>query len=281
MQWDSERPYIRISLCSDRLAEHSLEDVVGIAADLGYEGIEIMASAGHMPEDASDESIERIAQQLANYGMECVALWPPAGRFAQKSDADAEADIEHIQRYMQIAERLQCRILGLQIGGPPNPREAREDHWLRAAHYLRECCDLALGKRLDVVVDNSPGLTATIDDTLYLLSLVDRPNLGVNYGPADLLQTDRFYGLQALARFGDLVFNIHLRDGVQGRVDDASAPLLGEGELEYHGIAGWLKESGYVGFVSAACRRTATLEYSSVDIARHEYAAIRQLLEES
>ena len=281
MQWENERPYIRISVCSDRLAENSLEDAVGIATDLGYEGIEVIGSAGHLPSDPDDPTVERVAQQLANYGMECVALWPPAGRFAQKSDADADADIERIQGYMQVAEKLQCRILGLQIGGPPSPRDAREDHWLRAAHYLRECCDLALGKRLDVVVDNSPGLTATIDDTLYLVSLVDRPNLGVNYCPADLLQTDRFYGLQALARFGDLVFNIHLRDATRGIVDDATAPLLGEGEVEYHGIAGWLKESGYVGFVSAACRRAPTPEYPSLDIARHEYAAIRQLLEES
>jgi sugar phosphate isomerase/epimerase len=281
MQWDNEMPYIRIAICSDRLAAYDLEEAVRLATDLGYEGIEIVAPASHMPDDVSDAKVERVAQQLLNYGMECVALWPPAGRFAQKSDAEAEADIASLQRYMEIADRLQCRILGLQTGGPANPREAREDHWLRAAHYLRECCDLALGRRLDVVVDNSPGLTATIDDTLYLVGLVDRPNLGVNYSPADLLQTDRFYGVQALARFGDLAFNVHIRDAVHGRGEDGAGPLLGEGEVDYHAIAGWMKQSGYVGFVAAACRRAAGPDLSDVDIARHEYAALRQLLEES
>ncbi|MBC7287037.1 MAG: sugar phosphate isomerase/epimerase [Armatimonadetes bacterium] len=276
-----QRGEIRIAICSKILQEYDMLEAIEIAAGLGYEGMEIFGVPRHLPENVDDELVEETANQLFNYGMACVTLCTYVGNFAQKSDAECEAELGKFRRYLDIAERLDCRMIRVLPGGPPRPENAREDHWLRAAYYLRECCDMALGRGIDVIVENNFGLTATVDATLHLINLVDRPNLGVNYDPGNLFRMDKYYGVEALARFGTLVFNVQVKDCAKSRGVDEWQLLLGEGEVDYKTIFTWLLDHGYVGFVSAESHREPDDELSAIDIARHEFAALRSLLEEA
>ncbi len=272
---------IRIGICSKILQDYDIEEAIAIAADIGYEGIEIFAVPKHLPEDVDDEKVEAVARELDRRGMECVSLCTYVGRFAQKGDAECEAEVEKFKRYMDIAQRLGCYMIRVLPGGPKNPRDAREDHWLRAAHYLRECCDLALGRRLGVILENNFGLTATVDGTLYLIDLVARPNIGINYDPGNLFRMDKYYGIEALERFGGLVWNVQVKDAAKSGGVDEWRLLLGDGEVDYHSIFGYLLDVGYDGYVTAECHREPDEEMSAEDIARHEYLAISQLVRES
>ncbi len=170
-------------------------------------------------------------------------------------------------------------MIRVQPGGPPKPSAAREDHWERAAHYLRECCDLALSRDVGVVIENNFGLSATCDATLEMIARVDRPNLGINYDPGNLYRMDRYYGIEALARFGQLVWNVQVKDCYRDAHTDDYRLLLGEGEVDYASIFAWLKDMEYDGHLSAESHKEPTEEMSARDIAEHEYAAIRALIE--
>ena len=278
--YEYERGEIRIAICSKILQEYDMLEAIEIAGELGYEGMEIFGVPKHLPDDVDDELVEATAQQLFNFGMTCVSLCTYIGVFAQKSDRECEEELSKFRRYMDIADRLGCKMIRVQPGGPPRPEQAREDHWLRAAYYLQECCDMALARDLDVIVENNFGLTATVDATLRLISLVDRPNLGINYDPGNLFRMDRYYGPEAMARFGTLIFNVQVKDAAKSRGLDEWKLLLGEGEVDYRTIFRWLLDHGYIGFVSAECHREPDDELSAIDIARHEFIAIRDLLDE-
>ncbi len=270
---------IRIAICSKILQDHEISEAVGIAAEIGYEGMEIFGVERHLPADASDSKVRGLAGQLRNAGMEAVTLCTYIGMFSQKSDDECLQDVERFRRYLDMAEELECDLIRVQPGGPPIPSAAREDHWLRAAHYLRECCDLALSRDIGVVMENNFGLSATVDATLDLIARVDMPNLGVNYDPGNLYRMDRYYGVEALMRLGELVWNVQVKDCYRDETTDDYRLLLGEGEVDYATIFAWLKETDYDGHVSAESHRKPDAQMSAADIARHEFEAIKTLLQ--
>jgi len=270
---------IRIAICSKILQEYDISEAVGIAAEIGYEGMEIFGVDRHLPADAPDQKVRELAGRLRNVGMEAVTLCTYIGMFSQKSDDECLEDVERFRRYLDMAEELECDMIRVQPGGPPIPSAAREDHWARAAHYLRECCDLALSRDVGVVMENNFGLSATVDATLEMIARVDRPSLGINYDPGNLYRMDRYHGIEALTRFGELAWNVQVKDCYRDETTDDYQLLLGEGEVDYLTIFAWLKESDYDGHVSAECHREPDHEMSAVDIARHEFEAIKALLE--
>ncbi|MGM0492953.1 MAG: sugar phosphate isomerase/epimerase family protein, partial [Armatimonadota bacterium] len=270
---------LRIAICSKILQDYEISEAVSIAAEIGYEGMEIFGVEKHLPADVSESAVRNLAGQLRNVGMEVVTLCTYVGQFSQKSDDECLLEIEKFRRYVGIALELECDMIRVQPGGPPKPSAAREDHWERAAHYLRECCDLALTPDVGVVMENNFGLSATCDATLEMIARVDRPNLGINYDPGNLYRMDRYYGHEALARFGQLAWNVQVKDCYKDDREDDYKLLLGEGEVDYAPIFAWLKEMDYDGHVSAESHKEPTDDLTAVDIARHEYNAIRSLIE--
>lgn len=269
---------IRIAICSKILREYELSEAVNIAAEIGYEGIEIFGVERHLPAATPMEKIYRLAAQMRNVGIEAVTLRTDLGGFSQKSDDQCLEEVEVFRRYLDMAEELECELIGVRPGGPPVPAAAREDHRDRAAHYLRACCDLALSRDIAVVLQNNFGLSATVDSALDLIARVDMPNLGVNYDPGNLYRMDRYYGIEALARFGERVWNVQVKDCYHDETTDDYRLLLGEGEVDYRSIFTRLQENEYDGHVSAECHREPDAQLNAVDIARHEYQAIRVLL---
>lgn len=278
--WDQPSAYIRVGVNSRLLASYDGERAVALAAAAGYEGIVLHCNC-HLPYDVEDERVERLAQRLADCGVEVVALATSCGRFATLGDKECEAEVQRFWRYLLIAERLRCPAVHVCPGGPSEPGRAREDHFLRAAHYLREVCDMALGRRTEVLIENEPGLTATVDGTLQLLSMVDRPNLLVCYSPGNLALTDRYYGVEAMERMAHVLVDVRVKDVALLGPTFGQPTLLGEGDLDYRAIIAWLKLSGYQGFLSADCDYKADARYSALDVLRHEYAALKQLIDES
>ena len=269
---------IQIAICSKILQDYELAEAIQIAADVGYEGMEIFGVPKHLPADVEQAKVETASQLLHKLGLAAVTLGTYVGPFAENSDEQCRQELEAFKRYTEIAQALDCDLIRVIPGGPADPNDARDDHWYRSAHYIRECCDLALGRGLGVILENNFGLTATVDSTLELIYLVDRPNLGINYDPGNLYRLGKYYGVEALERFGELVWNVQVKDCDKRRGKDEWQLLLGEGDVDYERIVGWLQESEYDGYVSAECHREPDEQMSAVDIARHEYDALRALL---
>lgn len=269
---------VPIAICSKLLQDRPLVEAVQKAAEIGYTGMEIFGVPQHLPADVDDARIAQAARALDEAGMECVTLCTYLGGFAEKSDAECAADVEALDRYMDIAEELSCDMIRLSPGGPRDVRDAREDHWGRAAHYLAECCDRALSRGLGIIVENNWGLVMTVDATLDLVARVDRPNLGINYDPGNLYRMGKYYGIEALERFGELVWNVQVKDADKSTGEDLYQCLLGEGKVDYEAIFTWLLSEEYEGYISAECHREPDDKMSDLDIARHEFEAIRGLL---
>jgi L-ribulose-5-phosphate 3-epimerase len=270
---------IELAICSKVFQEHPLVEAVELAATIGYTGMALFAVPGHLPLEVSEAQVEQAARVLEKSGVQAVGIWTYLGYFAQESDAKCEADLETLGRYLDIAEALDCDMVRVIPGGPDLPRDAREDHWERAAHYLTEGCDRALGRGIGLVLDNNHGLTATVDGALELLSRVDRPNLGLNYDPGNLYRYGKYYAVEALERCGDHVWTMQAKDAARSSEGDRWQLPLGEGELDYGAIFEWLVDNDWEGVVIAEGAPGSLPAGEDRARAKRDYQALRRLLQ--
>ena len=269
---------MKLCICSKILQEYELEEALKISKEIGYEGIEIFGVEKHLPVDVGMDKVKKVAKLKDEVGLKVVTLCSYVGGFSEMSDKECQKQYEDFKRYVELADILNCDMIRLGPGGPPMPKDAREDHWQRCAYWIRCCADYSLGSAKRIVLENNWGLVATVDSTLKLLRLIERPNVGINYDPGNIYRfTPDYYGPEAVARFGNLIFNVQAKDADITDKDNINL-LLGEGKVDYLSIFRALKKMGYKGYISAECHREPDDKMSAVDIANHEYGEIKRLI---
>src|SRR5262249_7737616 len=174
----------------------------------------------------------------------------------------------------------------------------REDHWIRAAHYLREAADVGLREGTQVLLENHEYMTITPGLTLRLLRLIDRPNVVVNFDPGNMAWRGAPYGRAAVLRLRPFIGNVQVKeirlkasaratmpsdapDTLSGDVGDGYDLLLGEGNLDHRSYLGALIATGYDGFYMAECHKEPTGMLPSDQLAARETAGIRRLLDQA
>jgi len=266
---------MRICLASKILKNRELEEVARIASNIGYEGIDVFGVEKHLPIGVSMDRVAKFNKICKDLGLKIVVLSTYVGRFAELGDDECEKQVDNFKRYMEIAQKLECNMIRVWAGGP-KPNIARKDHWYRAAYFIQKTADYALSADIKIVLENDENLTATVESTLKLLRLIDRPNVGITYDPGNIYRvTPNYYGIEAVRRFGKKIFHVHVKD-----VGDNNnlQVLLGEGNLNYPLIFKALKEIGYQGFVTAECHKEPSKDMSDIHIAKDDFEKIKNLL---
>ncbi len=281
----------KIGLSSKVVQDRPLEDALQIAVRCGYTGLELFGVPNHLPPDIPLARVRELRRRCDDLGLQVVTLCTYAGGFAEASDQEAAAQLESFRRYVEMAHLLGCTMIRLwpdRLGH--TIRVPREDHWLRATHYLRVAADIGLAEGIRILLENHLTLTIDTDSTLKLVRLIDRPNVGVNFDPANMFLAGRSYGREAVLRLGALIQNVQVkeasRDGASVSVDDDASLshggrydlLLGEGNMDHASYLRALAEIGYTGYYMAECHRTPTVDLSSEEIAAREYQALAALL---
>jgi sugar phosphate isomerase/epimerase len=284
---------LKVGLSSKVVTDRALNDVLEIAARCSYTGLELFGVPNHLPADVPTPRVRELRRRCDDLGLAVVTLCTYVGGFAEASDAEASAELETYRRYVEIANLFGCDLvrvwpdrLGRNISAP------REDHWLRAAHYLREAADIGLRAGTRVLIENHRTMTVSVDASLRLIRLIDRPNVVFNFDPGNMYLAGEEYGRAAVHRFHGCIGNVQVKEASRDVATSGSADatvakggsydlLLGEGNIDHHSYLGPLAETGYEGYYMAECHKTPTAEWPSDRIAEHEYRALRDLLEQA
>jgi sugar phosphate isomerase/epimerase len=247
-------------------ARLTLTETLQKAADLGYQGVEIMAKRPHLSlldyGPAERESLRALLERL---GLECACL---AGYTNFTADAE-HADIP--QREIQILyvtelARLACDLGGRMVRvftayereGVPFPVQ-----WDWCVSALRECADRAAEHGVTIVIQNHNDIACTAADLLDLLEEIGRPNCGAAYDAwAPTLQgldiaaeTERIAPYVAYTTTADYEFRprVAYRPALshyERRMDRTIAVPMGEGVIDYPAFFSILKRHGYDGYVA-------------------------------
>jgi sugar phosphate isomerase/epimerase len=285
----------KIGLSTKVVTDRSMREVAEFAARIGYTGLEIFGVEKHIPVQTTLPQAREFGRQFDALGLKTVTLCSYVGGFAEGSDVEAAKEIDGFRHYLDIAGILGCdmvRVWADRLGR--TLRHPRDDHYLRAAHYLAIAADLAAEVGVKILLENHLTLTISAASTIRLIRLIDRPNVVVNFDPGNMYLGGEAYGRSTVERLLPHIGNVQVKEGSMpadapgggGDAHDATLSrggsydlLLGEGTMDHMSYLRPLVASRYAGYYMAECHKTATAEWPSERIAAFEFTALKGLLE--
>lgn len=279
-------PSVFTKLFDDR----PLDDAIEAAADIGYDGVEIMARDPHLSAETSRERAEEIRGLVTRHDLTIPCLGTYTGGYARKPDEECQAELETFERFLELSTVLEVDLLR-HGAGRPSVREATDGDFERAADWLRRAADRAAAYDRTIGLEiHSDRLTETVASTLRLLQLIDRDNVGVIHDAGNMFLVNEDFGPSSVDLLGDRLVHVHVKD--ESRIDDSERDdafeletgrgrevfrreLLGDGEVDHEPLFEALVDRGYDGYVTI---ETNVRRIDPVAVATREFEAVSELI---
>jgi L-ribulose-5-phosphate 3-epimerase len=284
---------VKISLASKVLRDRAPEEVVDVAAALGYGGVEWFCLPQHRPADMPAEVVATLGRRTRDAGLETVCLSTYTGGFADLDDATCEEQLDLFARYVDFAVELRCPLLRLWPDDMGKTlREPVADVQLeRVAAYFRRAADRAAEAGIRVAAEMHQTIGVDVQLLASLLDTVARPNVGAIYDPGNIYLAQRPYGREVTDRLAERILHVQLKEASLHRPTPphlAGEPalrlggdfdlLIGEGEVDFGRVLAALRATGYAGWYSVECHADPRPGLDSAAIAAAELLALRNHL---
>ncbi len=225
-----------------------------VARELGVPTIQLHAPHANTRTKANADAF---LKKLADYGMQLTCVF---GGFTGESYADIPtvsksvglvppgtraARTKELKEIADFANLLGCKCVGLHIGFVPHDK--KDPLYKQIVDVARDVCDhLAKNNQalhLETGQETAESLLGFIED-------VQRPNLFINFDPANMILYGTGEPIAALKKVGRYVRSVHCKDGkwaeLAGKEWGQEVPL-GEGDVDMENYLRTLKEIGYDG----------------------------------
>lgn len=175
-------------------------------------------------------------------------------------DATWDANWRNIQATAELSKRLGLRLVTFHAGFLPH--EETDPSFDRLMGRLRQVADLFAGAGIHLGLETGQETAETLDAFLARLA---RPNVGVNFDPANMLLYGKGDPIQALQRLGRWLKQVHIKDANQTKVPGTwgEEVVAGTGEVDWPAFFGTLATLGYAGDLcierEAGTRRVADI----------------------
>jgi sugar phosphate isomerase/epimerase len=227
-----------------------LAEVQALGVTLGQLGVAgdfPLAGAAPAWKQALDESGFRLATVFAAYEGEDYADIPTVERTVGFIPEATRAERE--RRTLELSDfaaALGVKSIACHIGFVPEDRT--NPHYLAVREMVRRVCDHAAANGQTFALETGQEPAHTL---LEFFRDVDRPNLGINFDPANMILYGTGDPIEALSVLAPHVVSVHAKDGDW---PDAGKPgalgterPLGSGSVGMERFVAKLKEIGYQG----------------------------------
>ena len=246
-----------------------LEEFVDRAADLGYQGVMLMAKRGHASLlDMNERRVRDLRSRMRDRGLELAAL---AGYTDFTANAE-RADIPFLE--MQVVYVRECARLTRDLGGSivriftgyEGDRLTPGQGWLRCVKAVRDCARQAADFGVTLAVQNHHDIAVHYQALADFIDEVGEPNVRAGFDAwAPVLQGLEGDALgSAVKHLGSRIAQTIVADYVlQPRFryapsltsytpaqPEAKAVPVGEGIIDYATFFAALQEVGFNGYVT-------------------------------
>jgi L-ribulose-5-phosphate 3-epimerase len=157
-----------------------------------------------------------------------------------------EAREHRTEEVSRFAHAIGVGSIATHIGCIPEDRDDRE--YLDIVDLVRRLCDFAAQSNQSFALETGQEPAANLK---MFIEDVDRPNLGINFDPANMILYGTGDPIEALATLGPHVKSVHCKDGnwpPPGHPDAlGEEKALGSGSVDLPAFLGTLKRIGYTG----------------------------------
>ena len=191
----------------------------------------------------NDELLEIL---LDNAKVEFWSVHAPYGRFSDPSSPDAEircAAVKAYQHGIDLAKSLGAGVIVAHPGANVEYDVPKQTRLEFAAETLKEIADKAGEDNIRVAVEPLPKQEAgnNLDEVLWMIEQIDRPNVGINFDVNHLFPPENIPNL--IRKAGDRIFSVHISD--QDGQERHWLPF--KGTLNWQEILAAFIEVGYTG----------------------------------
>jgi sugar phosphate isomerase/epimerase len=232
--------------------KYPIEKVIDQAAELGFDGVEILHRQMFGESPAYLNALKR---QAFNRGLDLVMLSMHQG-FVYPDKAERRKNVEHTERCIDIAAQLGIPAIRLNSGRwntvksfddlmkvkgnePPITGYTNEDAFKWCVESIRECLPKAEKAGVVLALENHWGLTTSVDMLLRIWREVKSPWLGINLDTGNF-PGDPYADFAKVAPHATIVqAKTYYGGGVWYTLD-----------LDYRRMAGILRAANFQGYIS-------------------------------
>lgn len=236
---------MHLGFVSAILPELTLEEVLALAVEIGYDCVEVMCwplvkserrYAGVTHIDLNDFRISntnKINELCDKYGVKISGLgYYPNALTADKKEA--QVYIDHIKKMIEVAGALGLNVVNAFVGR--DHTKSVEDNWLQFEKVWKDIVSVAEHTGIKVGIENCPmlftndewpgGKNLATSPAIWkkMFESIPSDHFGLNYDPSHMIWQHMDY-LRPMVDFSNKLFHIHAKDV---RIDRA--------ELNQHGI---------------------------------------------
>jgi sugar phosphate isomerase/epimerase len=242
----------------------SLNEWLGMAADLGLDGVEWYAGFLEMADQAQWLPLRRRAHALGlRIPMMCCSP-----DFTHPDPEFRRAEVEKEKRWIDMSYTLQARYCRV-LSGQRRPEVSREEGIRYAQEGIRACLPYAQERGITLIIENHykddfwqwPEFAQKMDIFCDLVAGLDHPSFGVNYDPSNTILAGED-PIELLRRVAHRVVTMHASDRylIEGTIEDLRADeaagvegyakrmrhgQIGQGLNDYDQIFSILKTAGF------------------------------------
>jgi len=248
---------MKFAFSSNAFVHYTLLETIGLLADIGYQGIEIMADVPHAyPLYFTDEHIRRTRKLLDEKHIRISNLnafmhnadgdvYHPS--WIEKDPAERARRIEYTLRCIELAEKLGAPHISTEPGGPleGTSREEAASHFLAGLRAVEES---ARRRGIKILIEPEPGLL--IENSrqfLEIFSKLDPAVFGLNFDIGHFFCVGEDPSALVL-ELKDFAPHFHLEDIASSRVHHHLMP--GEGAIDIPRVLEAIESTGFTGFVT-------------------------------
>ena len=159
-------------------------------------------------------------------------------------DATWEQNWKNIQVTTAQAQKLNLKLVTFHAGFLPH--EESDPAFAKLRQRLIQVADAFQARGIALGLETGQE-TATV--LLDFLQKLNRPNLGVNFDPANMLLYDKGNPIEALRTLGPYLRQVHIKDAVRTTTPGTwgDEVVAGMGEVDWSAFFATLKEIGFTG----------------------------------
>lgn len=242
---------------------------IGFPGDLSLDG-----AAERWDEALTSERFIPVTAVCAYAGENYADIPTVANTVGLVPKATRNERVDRTKEVSQLARQLGIDSVGCHIGViPPDHSDAL---YHDIVHVARELCDVCKvnGQFFALETGQEPATPL-----LRFIEDVDRPNLKINFDPANMILYGTGDPIEALGVLGKHVISVHCKDGNWPPLDKPAAlgeeVRLGTGAVDFPALISKLKEIGYTGPLIIE-REEPNQDKKTADV-HHAVALLRKL----
>jgi sugar phosphate isomerase/epimerase len=253
---------MRLAYSSNAYLNYSLDEAIARIADLGYEGLELLADTPHAwPQDLTTERKHEIRKCLERHGlaisningfmMKAVAdprnpYWHPS--WIEPDRKYRAIRREHTKRVLHLAKEFEAPSIQTEPGGPLLPGQSRCAATDIFYDEIMRCVELAEDLEVFLLIEPEPGLLIeTFEQYLEFADRLDSPWVGLNFdiGHAYCVGQDPQHWI---ARMAPHTKHYHLEDIADTRQHKHLIP--GQGAIDFPAVLREIINTHYNGWIT-------------------------------